>query len=263
MSLSVATTGSISLAATATGYTRAAATGTVTATAGAATFSVSQAGKIANGGKIKVGSSTYTISGFDGTTGATLSGSPTFGATAFTVGFDVDGLEKGMEIAPTGFTQTATGIVTNVSALTMSIKGGRTTQAAGTGRTLTAGLPASRHWENVAFTPVDGVPYVVEQYTPGPQKQITVGDFGYLEFLPLYSPQIHVPQGTGPEAADAYADALLTLFAPGTTIPLENAESLRVRRDVAPTSGQLLQSSPGFAAVPVDVPLRLTVQNVI
>jgi hypothetical protein len=58
--------------------------GTVSCTAGAATFSSSQAGKIINGAIVTVGASSYTVSAFNGTTGCTLSGTPTFGASAFT-----------------------------------------------------------------------------------------------------------------------------------------------------------------------------------
>jgi hypothetical protein len=62
-----------------------AGSGTVSVTAGAATFSTSQAGVVANGYKVIVAGISYTVSAFDGTTGCTLSGSPTFGASAFTV----------------------------------------------------------------------------------------------------------------------------------------------------------------------------------
>jgi hypothetical protein len=61
-----------------------AGSGTVTATAGAATFSVSQAGVLANGDTITVAGVNYIVSAFNGTTGCTLSGAPTFGASAFT-----------------------------------------------------------------------------------------------------------------------------------------------------------------------------------
>ena len=53
--------------------------------AGAATFSQSQAGAIANGNVITVGGAQYSVSAFNGTTGCTLSGAPTFGASAFTI----------------------------------------------------------------------------------------------------------------------------------------------------------------------------------
>lgn len=60
-------------------------TGTVTAAAGVATFSTSQSGVVYDGSIIIVAGTAYTVSVFNGTTGATLSGAPTFGATAFTI----------------------------------------------------------------------------------------------------------------------------------------------------------------------------------
>jgi hypothetical protein len=59
--------------------------GTATATAGAVTFSTSQAGVVAVGYIIIVAGVQYTVLTFNGTTGATVSGNPTFGASAFTV----------------------------------------------------------------------------------------------------------------------------------------------------------------------------------
>ncbi len=57
--------------------------GTVVATAGAATFSVSQTGTLANGSVVVVAGTPYTVSALAGLT-CTLSGAPTFGASAFT-----------------------------------------------------------------------------------------------------------------------------------------------------------------------------------
>lgn len=59
--------------------------GTVSCTTGTATFSTSQAGVIQNGYVITVAGVQYTVSAFNGTTSCTLSGSPTFGASSFTV----------------------------------------------------------------------------------------------------------------------------------------------------------------------------------
>lgn len=196
------------------------------------------------------------------TTGSTTLEATATGYARAAGSFLTDGFAVGAEVAPTGFTQTATGVITALTALTMTISGGRTVQAAGAARTLSVGLPAMRAWENVAFTPTAGAPYVTEQYVPGPGKKISLGPLGELEYLPLFAPHVHVPSGVGPEAGDAYADALLTLFAPETSITLANS-TLRVRGDVAPYSGQLLQSAPGFATIPVNVPLRLRTANAI
>ena len=70
-----------------TAFTGPAGAGTVTISAGgAATFSTSQAGKIGDGLQIAVGGVAYTISSFDGTTSATLSGAPNQGPVGFTIG---------------------------------------------------------------------------------------------------------------------------------------------------------------------------------
>jgi hypothetical protein len=59
--------------------------GTVSAAAGVATFSNNQGGLLTNGSIIIVGGISYTLSGFLGKTSGTLSGAPTFGASAFTI----------------------------------------------------------------------------------------------------------------------------------------------------------------------------------
>jgi len=63
-----------------------AGTVTITDSTGAATFSTSQAGKFTNGMQIAVGGVAYTVSSFNGTTTATLSGAPNQGPVAFTIG---------------------------------------------------------------------------------------------------------------------------------------------------------------------------------
>lgn len=71
-------------------YPHMAGTGTVACTAGAATFSSSQAGIIQNGANVIIAGIAYTVSAFSGTTTCTLSsqttppGVPTFAASAFT-----------------------------------------------------------------------------------------------------------------------------------------------------------------------------------
>lgn len=51
--------------------------GSISTTAGVGTFTASQAGRILIGSAISVGNATYYVEAFDGTTGVTLSGSPT------------------------------------------------------------------------------------------------------------------------------------------------------------------------------------------
>jgi hypothetical protein len=190
------------------------------------------------------------------TTGSTTLAATATGYTRASGSFLTDGFAPGMEVTPDGFTQTATAVIKAVTALTIAVVGSRTVEASASGRTLTVGLPASRAWENVEYTPTTGVPYVVEEYIPGPMRQVTLGSQGEMEVLPIYAPKVYVPSGLGSGAADAYADALLLWFAPMVSVTIPNG-TLRVRSDVAPYRGQLLQNSPGFAVVPVTIPLRL------
>lgn len=64
--------------------------GTLTiAAAGATTFSVTQAGKIQDGSKLYIDETMYTVSGFNGTTGATLAGAPVTAARTFKHAFSM------------------------------------------------------------------------------------------------------------------------------------------------------------------------------
>lgn len=205
LTLSVATTGSVSLSATATGYARAAGS------------------------------------------------------------FVTDGFAAGMEFTPSGFASNPVDTIIDVNDLTVTTKNGRTVEGAAGGRTLSVGLPLARAWENkkpVADPPVPGVPFVKEQYIPGPPaQQVTVGPLGDIELMPMYALHIHVPANSGFEAASAYADAIMRLFTPRTAIPV-GSEVLRVLAR-GPFRGQLLNSAPGFAVVPITAPLWIRTPNSI
>jgi len=176
--------------------------------------------------------------------------------------FLADGFTPGMEVTGTGFTATANNAaktLTAVTALTLTCSG-TVTETAGT-RTLKVVLPADRAWENVEFTPTAGDPFVVEQFVPGGTNQFTAGAKGWMEAQVLYSVQVHVPQKVGIGAANGYADALIALFSPRTTMTLTNGDTLRVRADTGPYRGQLISRDPGWATVPITVPLRLYTPN--
>ena len=67
-----------------------AGTVTVAGGAGAATFSVSQAGTVTNGSYVTINGVRYTVSGFNGTTLCTLTGAPNVAAAAFTTTANAD-----------------------------------------------------------------------------------------------------------------------------------------------------------------------------
>jgi hypothetical protein len=195
-------------------------------------------------------------------------GSATLAATAagYTRGsgsFVTDGFTKGMEVAPTGFTQTDVGVVADVAALTLTIDGGRTVQSSGAGRTLAVGLPAIRAWENQRppVDPIPGRPWVEENYLPGPVALQAIGAQGALWATPMYVLKLYHVADKGVGAANAYAKALLTLFAPTTAITLSTGDVLQVRGDVAPFLGQLIQAAPGYAVRALTIPLQVQSAN--
>jgi hypothetical protein len=176
--------------------------------------------------------------------------------------FITDGFAIGMEVSPSGFTQDAPGVITSLTATELTIKGGRVVEASSAGRELSVGVPSDRAWENSNFDPTAGVPYVSEEYLPGPTEVITLGPQGEVEGLPMYLIRFFVPINTDSGAGDGYAGAALETFAPRTSTAV-GFGTLRVRTDTAPYRGQLTRMSTGFAVVPVTIPLRARAANAI
>lgn len=197
------------------------------------------------------------------TTGSTTLSATSTGYARSSGSFVTDGFRTGMEVTGTSFSNAANNTaktITEVTALAITASG-CTTEAAGT-RTLTVNLPSDRRWTNVHLKPTTGKPYFEEQYLPGPMDRITLGATSVLEVLPQYLIRISAPSNVGIDGLFGYADALLTHFAPNTSITLTGS-TLKVRGDVAPYAGQVTQTEPGFAAVLVTVPLRLRTANSI
>ena len=71
-----------------------------------------------------------------------------------------------------------------------------------------------------------------------------------------------IPQNTGALVAQKYADALVTLFAPGTSMAV-GSDNLRVSGQPAPFPGPLLNDEDGWAGMLVTIPLRLRTANSI
>ena len=222
-----------------------------------------------------------TLSG--ATTGAINAAATATGYTRAAGSFVADGFVVGMEITAAGFGTAAnngTGLATFVSAGVLSVTpytvvaaatvAGYTVTArtlviegAAAGKTFTVALPALRAWENVSFEPVAGKPWVEEDYLSGPVAQVTVGPLGDVETLPQYVVKAYGLSGKGALALHRLADAVLNLFPPRLDLPLVGGDVVRVRGDVAPYKGQLIQYAPGFAVVPVTVPLRVRSRNTI
>jgi hypothetical protein len=198
------------------------------------------------------------------TTGSASLAATASGFTRAAGSFLSDGFRPGMEVTATGFNaaNNAARVLTNVTATLLSCAG-LTAQAADTGRTVLVGLPSRHAWENVEFEPEVGQPWVEEQFTPGVTFRPGLTPHGTVEVRPLYSLHVHALQGEGIGAPNGYATGLLALFTPGSAMVLASGDVLRVRADTGVNVGQKLVRKPGYATVPVSIPLRLYTQQTI
>lgn len=123
--------------------------------------------------------------------------------------------------------------------------------------TLSAVLPAQRAYENVAFTPTTGQPYLEEDFVPGSVALLGLVSGGTVETTGLYVVKWYGVQNTGTNAIESGVTAILNAFPPGSTLPLPSGEVVRVRGDHAPYRGQALSLDTGWTCVPVTIPWRV------
>lgn len=186
------------------------------------------------------------------------------GYTRTSGSFLTEGFGTGMEIRETGFASNPISTITGVdpNGLSITVKDARGVETGAAGRRIFVGVPSDFAWENIKFTPTQGRPYIEEDYIPGPMSLNSLGALGNITAEPMYHLNVYVPQNSGIEADGGYADAILTLFAPSTTMTLANGDVLFVRADVAPYQGQRQQVS-GNSVIPITIPLRLYTSNAI
>lgn len=195
------------------------------------------------------------------TTGTTTLEATSTGYARASGSFLTDGFRVGMEVTPTGFPQTAVGVITAVSALALTIAGGRTVATSAGSRALAVKLPSIAAWTNLPRSRVTGQPFVEEEYLPGgaPFKQ-TLGPFGRLVFQPTYVLRLGVAQGTDHTASLAYADALCTHFAPTTPLTVSGS-TVYVRPDLGPFPSPVALTEDGWAVVTLSIPLQVDTDN--
>lgn len=197
------------------------------------------------------------------TTGSITLAAAAPGYTRSSGSFLVDGFAVGMEITPAGFAQNNPSVITAVTALTMTVEPTPAAQAAGAGRSLTAGLPLLRDWGNIGIgTPPTGRPYIEADYVPGPPQLLTIpAAGGTIETMGLYVVRWYGVANVGDLALQRAARALLDLFRPGYTLTLSDGTALRWREDFGPSPGQIRQAGPGWAVLPITIPWRIYSTN--
>lgn len=192
------------------------------------------------------------------TTGSTTLEAIATGYQRASGSFLTDGFAPGMEVTPSGFTQTAVGVIDSVTALVMTINGGRTIQASGAGRSLSVGVPSKAAWDNVNLEPVAPQPYLEEEYVPATsQLRSMPAAGGSMEDTGLYMLRWYSKAGTGLQALRRASDAVLALFAAGTGLVVATGVTVRVRSDVAPVAGAIRATGSGWSVVVITVPWRL------
>lgn len=187
--------------------------------------------------------------------------------------FLIDGLRIGLEVVAAGFaalsgSNNGPATIRHISAdgRTLSVNRKLYDEVAAAGRSLVAGVPKMVSWENVTFRQAKaaGRPFMLEQYLPGPARQVTGGSQGLILNYPQYVPTFYFPKG-GDIGADSKAgDAMRVLFAPGTSIPVVGQpQPLIVRRDVAPEKSQRQFAVDGYVGIVFPIPVQLYSPNTI
>lgn len=194
------------------------------------------------------------------TTGSTSLASTANGFSRSAGSFVDEHFEIGMEVTPTGFTDNTPGIVEYISATDLYIKGGRSAQASGSGRSLVVGLPALRMWDRLqaqendtALSDADlqGRPVIAEERIPPIGYRNTLGSV--IE-EGRYVLTWYFLDGYGTNAIDRSEDALKALFTPGT--PLLSGSDVVVRGDTWNLPQQPQRIDGGWLAINISVPYR-------
>ena len=191
------------------------------------------------------------------TTGTTSLSATLSGYARSSGSFLVDGFAVGMEVLPTGFTDTDRVVITSLTATAMTVDGGRTVDAEAGGRSLAVGLPEGIAWDNVMLTPTGGRPYLEESYIPATSSLVSApATGGTAEDTGLYVIRWYGLANTGLGSLAAPASAILELFKPGTALTVADG-TVHVRGDIGPFGGAIRGDLPGWSVVTVTIPWRL------
>jgi hypothetical protein len=127
-----------------------------------------------------------------------------------------------------------------------------------------AGLPASRAFENKAYTPTAGTPYLTDAYVPSTLTMLSFpAKNGTVEETGLYVVQWFGLHDAGFTAIRAGMQAILAAFAPGTSITSNTGDVIRIRTDVGPMAGEITPLDSGWSVCIARIPWRAHSANVI
>jgi hypothetical protein len=196
------------------------------------------------------------------TTGSTTLAGTTTGYSRASGSFLTDNFVVGQEVTPSFGVQTPA-FITAVSALTMSVNGGRTVQSAGAGRSLRVLLPAMRAFDNQTITPLEGRWFVEGEYSPSTAALSTItASRGYGEATGEYYWRLYGIAAVGDIPFHTMATALLACYPPGDGQALADGSVLRIGDNPAPcVRGNVTPDQAGFSVLTVVVPWRCSFTN--
>lgn len=197
------------------------------------------------------------------TTGTMILSATVTGYARTTGSFITDGFAVGQEVVPSGFGPNVVGVITAVTALTLSVTPNGGSKAAAAGRALVVGVPTIRGTENVIVSPMSGRPYIVEEFEPaGGVLRAGPAANGVREETGLYHLRWYGLANTGMLGIRQAVQALEARFTPGTTLPA-GADTVRIRGDVAPFVSRIAPRDDNWAVCVLSIPWRVFSTNVI
>jgi len=198
------------------------------------------------------------------TTGVTTLSATATGYARASGSFVDDGFAVGMEVAPDGFPETSVGTILRVEPLRLTIYKGRTAAAAAGSRSLTAGLPALRIWDNRQGSPDPMINYVEGEFMTQPGLLLSApADGGTREDRGLYVLRWYGVSDFGALGLRRCVDALMERFTPHTTFAAGATDVVRIRGDATPDASRITQRPSGHALVTLTFPWRVYRRNVI
>lgn len=199
------------------------------------------------------------------TTGAVSLSATATGFARTTGSFVTDGFAEGEEFVAAGFGIAGNNgprVVANVQPLLVTTTVAPAVEAAAGGRSLVAGLPLIRSWENKKAEKVAGRPYIDENFVPATQQLRGMAQSGVVEETGLYVITWFGLENFDTGGINRPMNALKALFAPGTVV-LAGSVRIRIRGDVAPQGGQIIPQGNGWAACQLRIPWRAESLNAI
>ncbi len=133
-------------------------------------------------------------------------------------------------------------------------------EAAGGNELLVVSLPEGRAWDNVAFTPTSGRPFVEEDFVPAPPGLRGQRNGGMIVEPGLYVLKLYMLSGYDVAAIRKTTDALKALFAAGTPVTA-GSHTLHMGGPpnggpelIGPSAGQILPQGDGRSLCVLTVP---------